>query len=720
MRTESEVFSALESITAEKGFLEVLAFLAFKDNYIMVEGETLDSESFIRSYDRTRLSKTELATLIALTFKNYNGNTPLSKELISEKALNIYKLFEELHHTFFPTDLSEEQFLSHDFFSSGHMMREAIFYSAEGAFKHQYRDISKIRYEPDNTWLKQNNGFSIEELVTVVSAIERIQLEKANNLLANNIGKEIKTFLPIFQFNLMELLKESQLPLNTIESCINMLLCSPKDKGFEIFQSVDDFNCTNAYPIIQIENDYYTFGTQTLWESVYESPFFWFKDTPYNNQASKNRGLFTEHFTAARLAKVFGEEKVFTNIDLFRGSNKACEIDVLVVFGKMALIIQAKSKKLTISARKGNSQQIEKDFQAAVEEAYEQALDCSELIQSEDIIFKNEMGEVIELPREYNTILPICVVSDHYPALASQARQFLKPKVNDVLQHPFVTDVFFIDTLTEMLPSPLYIFDYLLKRSNYGNSIVINHELSTLAIYINKNLYFKDEFQLVMLDDDVTCDLELAMMARRDNLKDMPLTPDGLLTRFKNTHVGNLIDQVSFSIEEKLQQIGLHLLSLDEETLNFINEAIEKMLRQFSIDKKNHDLTIPIYQSQTGLTIHCNADSYETAYSRLKRHIVRRKYSEKAKSWIGFCINPSSLKISIAIHESYEWSFSPSLQAIVDEFNLKSTKNVLRIGEPISFKARTSLPIKKNQPKIGRNEPCPCGSGIKFKKCCLI
>lgn len=21
--------------------------------------------------------------------------------------------------------------------------------------------------------------------------------------------------------------------------------------------------------------------------------------------------------------------------------------------------------------------------------------------------------------------------------------------------------------------------------------------------------------------------------------------------------------------------------------------------------------------------------------------------------------------------------------------------------------------------KIGRNEPCPCGSGIKYKKCCL-
>ena len=25
--------------------------------------------------------------------------------------------------------------------------------------------------------------------------------------------------------------------------------------------------------------------------------------------------------------------------------------------------------------------------------------------------------------------------------------------------------------------------------------------------------------------------------------------------------------------------------------------------------------------------------------------------------------------------------------------------------------------VHKNDPKIGRNQPCPCGSGHKFKKC---
>jgi preprotein translocase subunit SecA len=26
-------------------------------------------------------------------------------------------------------------------------------------------------------------------------------------------------------------------------------------------------------------------------------------------------------------------------------------------------------------------------------------------------------------------------------------------------------------------------------------------------------------------------------------------------------------------------------------------------------------------------------------------------------------------------------------------------------------------PIRRNEPKVGRNDPCPCGSGKKYKKC---
>ncbi|WP_374729493.1 SEC-C metal-binding domain-containing protein [Caballeronia calidae] len=30
------------------------------------------------------------------------------------------------------------------------------------------------------------------------------------------------------------------------------------------------------------------------------------------------------------------------------------------------------------------------------------------------------------------------------------------------------------------------------------------------------------------------------------------------------------------------------------------------------------------------------------------------------------------------------------------------------------------LPKRRDSSKVGRNDPCPCGSGKKLKKCCLV
>ncbi|MDH5230248.1 MAG: UPF0149 family protein [Gammaproteobacteria bacterium] len=31
----------------------------------------------------------------------------------------------------------------------------------------------------------------------------------------------------------------------------------------------------------------------------------------------------------------------------------------------------------------------------------------------------------------------------------------------------------------------------------------------------------------------------------------------------------------------------------------------------------------------------------------------------------------------------------------------------------------SSQPLRRSEPRVGRNDPCPCGSGKKYKKCCL-
>jgi uncharacterized protein YecA (UPF0149 family) len=37
---------------------------------------------------------------------------------------------------------------------------------------------------------------------------------------------------------------------------------------------------------------------------------------------------------------------------------------------------------------------------------------------------------------------------------------------------------------------------------------------------------------------------------------------------------------------------------------------------------------------------------------------------------------------------------------------------------PIGSAPERLEPIRRDKPKVGRNDPCPCGSGKKYKKCC--
>lgn len=36
------------------------------------------------------------------------------------------------------------------------------------------------------------------------------------------------------------------------------------------------------------------------------------------------------------------------------------------------------------------------------------------------------------------------------------------------------------------------------------------------------------------------------------------------------------------------------------------------------------------------------------------------------------------------------------------------------------FRAQSDKPHTRSAPKVGRNDPCPCGGGKKFKKCCAV
>ena len=126
-------------------------------------------------------------------------------------------------------------------------------------------------------------------------------------------------------------------------------------------------------------------------------------------------------------------------------------------------------------------------------------------------------GKEIKAPGALKKLHPICVVSDHYPALTFQAQQFLSFKPVEHIEQPLVCDVFFIDVVTEFLETPLRFLSYLELRAQAANNLSLSHEIVALGYHLRQNLWL-GEYDFVALDDDICVDVHIAMAVRRDGV----------------------------------------------------------------------------------------------------------------------------------------------------------------------------------------------------------
>jgi len=595
-------------------------------------------------------------------------------------------------------------------YKSGNLFRESIFYGGESAYIFQYRELSRLKYKNDSAWFIEKKGFSIEQAIDIIASIQTLQNEKINKVFRSFIaeGPGNWTFLPAYTFSPEEISILTGHNASLVKSILDSFVCLD---GIDGFAALDDFNPTNAYPIINIaDNRYLLFQYYSLVEALYETPFYWFnKDESYKNVAMQHRGEFTESFSASRLKTVFGTHRVFTNVHIYDSKqSNVGEIDVLVIFANRAIVIQAKSKKLTINARKGNVNSLQGDFKKAVQDSCNQAYSCAGFLNDENYNLVAESGDKLDIKRDYKEIYLFCVVSDHYPALSVQAREFLEFTETSTVKPPFVMDVFLLDVMTEMLRSPLHFLAYVNRRTFYGDKIMSAHELTVLSYHLKHNLWMDNKHTMMHIADDICADLDLAMLSRRDGVVGKKV-PEGILTKHNDTNFSQILRDIDNLENSVALDLGFLLLSLSGDTIEMIDDGISHMAELGKKDGHHHDLTIGIDKGNTGMTIHCNNDPLIIAGPRLEEHCVKKKYASRADSWFGMCISQDESKLKLCVSLGFSW-------AKTDEMD-KVTEN-LPEGQPLNGKIVDIKAAFRNGAKNGRNDKCACGSGKKFKKCC--
>lgn len=714
-RSEQEVFADLAALCCRPGYIHAVAHICFRDNIILHSGDMKEAD-LRKMFSPLRLIRTEINTLLGLMVKaEIDWSLPTPK-LVQEYMDATEQLLEELHHCLsgeFWSGLTKEAVDSgFDPFERGAVLREPIFYSGEAAYNFQYLDLAVRKYAADASWLEANRGFTIDLASRVAKAVEEVHADHFDAM-REHMRKQHPnewTMLPLFAFTADEIAVKAKLAPDVVERVLGIFELSSAERNAG-FNELHDFNVITAMPLLRMPSgELLSLQSYSLAEAIYEAPFYWMaQDKLYLPTLTKNRGGFTETFVAERLGLVFGDDHVHLNVDVFETkATKVSDIDVLVVWGNRVVIVQAKSKRLTLESEKGNDQVIRDDFMKAVQAAYAQGAACAKVLLGKPYRLATADGHTVELPSEIKEIYIFCVVSDHYPALSFQTRQFLKTESIDRVQAPLVMDVFAVDAMTEMLQSPLQFLSYVNRRANYAEQLMASQELTILGYHLSKNLWVQPDVNLVYLGDDFSAGLDIAMAVRRAGVQGAA-TPDGVLTRFGKTTLGKVVKEIEARPDPVTIDLGFMLLAMSEQAVNEISRAVDRLAARTRADGEVHDATFG-FKEGFGITFHCTDEPAQVAGPRLKSYCVLRKYREKAGRWFGLCMTSSAPDVRFGISLVFPW---------VHDENLDEETKGMQAPVPIDQGLEALMGRRNRAKKTGRNDPCPCGSGRKFKKCCL-
>ena len=590
---------------------------------------------------------------------------------------------------------------------TGDMLTEAIFYSEPGAYDFQYLDFLELKYKYDKEWLSKNKRFDIGKSKIILNHIKDILQQKAKKIhlygvkeitprLIEKMKKEkpdedweehVKKTLPMIELSQYVELFFMYAPDKEIssmdsiteehwksfyKSLIELFVIKKsdfnKDSGIDPFldnfsvlfeeslnsqfQSVGDFNLINAKPIIQLDEEkYFVPIIFLLFEAFYESPFYWMcEDTSYKDKLSQNRGKTGEEITYEFLSRVFGNERTYRSVKIStKKGHDDTDIDVLCILGSKALCVQVKSKKLTQFSRKGDDKQLQKDFQGAVQDAYEQGLVSRQRILARDAKFFDEGGNVVHLPKGIDEVYIVGITTENYPSLTHQAHVMLDKRDDDPF--PIFFTIFDLELVAHYLRDPYDFLYYVRQRISLIDYFVANGEIEFLGYHLSMKLWRRPGEDLVFLGPKLASAIDRNYYTMKMGLE-ISDEGDTIKNRWKDENFDQLCNKLKSLDRQssKVTDIIFYLLDWDREIRKELADSIIQTKQKTLQDGKTYDISILHYDDEYSprvivTYISLNSDSSKKLERIVIDYCQQKKYKTRGDVWIGFGSLKSSKKM---------------------------------------------------------------------------
>ena len=715
-RSEAEVLADLDRLCQAPGFIYTFCLMTASSMWM-----STDDVADIDWHQRP--NNQELGLLLGFLVKR-----PLTldefptEEVFQFQADEASKLLDELHKALAspPTicrdktpgtgydrarDLAEAY---PEWMLSGQGVVEPIFYAGEGAYIFQYLEMAAKRYAEDEVWLQDNVGLGFPAILEIADALQELSLDRLRKVDLWSPHEHIcRDVLSAMSFHPDDI---PGIERRTLDNFLCRFSLVPGTVNQELV-SIGGYNKVHSHPTIALgDGRHWLPLLPNLAQSIYESPFYWMmQDERYKDTALKNRGDATEIITRDLLVPVFGRTRVHRGVLVKKGRNRLTDLDVLAISGNKALIVQCKSKKLTLTARAGHGQALQRDFMQAVQDAYDQALKGRQALLQGDCTFTASDGSRVRLTKDIDEVYVLCVTGDHYPAVILQARTFLSKGDDD--PHPIMMSVFDLDVVSHYLRDRFDFLYYIRQRSNYVEYFFADSELALLGFHLGHKLFPDDDYTKMMIDPAFSQLVDANFLVARGNWPDAPATQK-LFHTWKNPQFDALVRDIKLAAAQ--QPIGQ---VAEEDVLFFLFDqagngadqlfsTVQRLKQATLRDGERHDIRLPMPESRQGTTIMSfpaptHPVHKQTMLRELRRIALAHKYRSRADEWLflgSFAGSPSQFDALGYIKEP--WRQDPEMERLVG--------SLLVSGRAVNAQGK----------KLDRNQKCLCGSGGKFKRCC--
>ena len=475
-------------------------------------------------------------------------------------------------------------------------------------------------------------------------------------------------------------------------------------------------------PFICLNDRYYCFHLPSLFDNVYRVMQRTIQrlKPEYSEDWNTTQQQVSEELPFTYLQRVLRGATVHRSVfyrwypDSTNASKQWCETDGLLIYDDHLFIIEVRAGAFTYTPPATDFTAFLASLKNLAQKPASQGNRFLNYIESEDtapIYDRNheKIGEICKTNFRQITICPVTI--DPFTEMAAKVQHLNKVGI-DVGTHPvWVISLDDLRVYAEIFENPLHFLHYVEQRMQAFKSDLVNldDELDHLGLYLKHNNYSK--YTASMKGKSNAIIQFIGYRSEIDEFFRNRLLDATIPCTLKQIAPSRIQEIVTFLSSRKMPGrtgISSYILDLDETTRQQISSYIDNELQAQLAGRppkpcSTHggvDFTVFCYRKQ-------NLTRRESAHALDHARAVLLVNNDKRRLFLK--LNYTEEHTLADVH--WQWVTRQEIPEM-DIPRLRRAADGLR-------KSRIATSKAKNK-KIGRNELCPCGSGKKYKKCCLI